>query len=83
MASFGMISCEGMYLVSEEQPRKCVRCGKPLPGTSKMTEEKVTPLEAQQNSWQGRAVAGADMVTVAMCLQCQIVRSEDRKRPVG
>ena len=61
------------------EERKCVRCGKPLPGMSKMTEEKVPLLEAQKNGWAGRAVAGADLLTVAMCLQCQIVRSEDRK----
>ena len=65
-----------------EQQRTCVICGKPLPGMSKMTEEKVTPLEAQRNGWVGRPVAGADLVTVAMCLQCQILRAEDRKRPV-
>jgi hypothetical protein len=58
--------------------RVCVRCGKPLPVMSKMTEEKVAAAEAQQQGWQGRA-AGADGVTVAMCLQCQIVRGEERK----
>ena len=57
----------------------CVRCGKPLPGMSKMTEEKVTAEEAAKFGWKGRPVAGADMVTVTMCLQCQIVRAEDRK----
>ena len=62
--------------MSEQQ--MCVRCGKPLPGSSKMTEEKVALAEAQERGWAGRA-AGADAVTVAMCLQCQIMRSEDRK----
>jgi hypothetical protein len=42
-----------------------------------MTEEKVTALEAEKNGWQGPP--GADLVTVAMCLQCQISRAEDRK----
>ena len=43
-----------------------------------MTEEKVPMAEAQKNGWAGRA-AGADEMTVAMCLQCQISRGEDRK----
>ncbi len=60
------------------EQRVCVRCGKPLPGMSKMTEEKVPMAEAQKNGWAGRA-AGADEMTVAMCLQCQISRGEDRK----
>jgi hypothetical protein len=58
--------------------RTCVRCGKPLPGMSKMTEEKVALAEAQEHDWQGRAAA-PDYITVTMCLQCQIVRAEDRK----
>ena len=65
--------------------RLCVSCGKPLPGMSKMTEEKVQLAEAQKHGWAGRA-AGADALTVAMCLQCQISRGEDRKmegRPGG
>ena len=61
------------------EERKCVRCGQPLPGMSKMTEEKVTAAEAAQRGWAGRPAAGADMVTVAMCLNCQIARAEDRK----
>jgi ribosomal protein L34E len=61
------------------EERKCVRCGKALPGMSKMAEEKVTPLEAQKNGWAGRPAAGTDLLTVAMCLQCQIIRAEDRK----
>jgi hypothetical protein len=58
--------------------RTCVRCGKGLPGMSKMTEEKVPVAEATEHSWTGRA-AGAEHLTVAMCLQCQIDRSEERK----
>jgi len=58
--------------------RKCVRCGKPLPGSSKMTEEEVAASEARENGWIGSA-AGADSLTVAMCLQCQIARAEQRK----
>jgi len=65
-----------------EDERKCVRCGEPLPGMSKMTEEKVTAAEVEEFGWQGRPAVGEGMVTVAMCLQCQIVRSEDRKRPI-
>jgi hypothetical protein len=67
-----------MCLISVEQ-RVCVRCGKLLPGSSKMTEEKVTAAEAQEHAWAGRA-AGEDAVMVEMCLQCQIVRAEERKR---
>ncbi len=43
-----------------------------------MTEEKVPLAEAKEYGWEGR-LAGADALTVAMCLQCQIVRSEQRK----
>jgi hypothetical protein len=43
-----------------------------------MTEEKVALAEAQEHDWQGRAAA-PDYITVTMCLQCQIVRAEDRK----
>jgi hypothetical protein len=46
---------------------------------SKMTEEKITAAEAEGFGWKGKPAAGADMVTVTMCLQCQIVRAEDRK----
>jgi NMD protein affecting ribosome stability and mRNA decay len=60
------------------EQRMCVRCGKPLPGSSKMTENKVTLAEAQEHAWAGRA-AGPEAVTVTMCLQCQIVRAEQRK----
>lgn len=59
--------------------RTCVRCGQLLPGMSKMTEEKVPATEAAQHGWAGRPSAGADMLTVAMCLNCQIIRAEDRK----
>ena len=63
------------------EQRVCVRCGQSLPGMSKMTEEKVTTPEAEKFGWIGR-VTGPEEVTVAMCLQCQIARSEDRKRPL-
>jgi hypothetical protein len=63
---------------SAGEQRKCVRCGKPLPGSSKMTEEKLTAAEARENGWMGR-VAGHHALTVAMCLQCQITRAEQRK----
>jgi len=63
---------------SAAEQRLCVRCGKPLPGSSKMTEEKVALAEARKYGWLGRA-AGAEGLTVAMCLQCQIVRAEQRK----
>ena len=61
-----------------EGARTCVRCGKPLPASSKMTEENVVAREAQEQGWAGRP-AGPGAVTVAMCLQCQITRAEDRK----
>jgi hypothetical protein len=48
---------------------------------SKMTEEKVPAPETEKFGWAGR-VTGPEEMTVAMCLQCQIVRSEDRKRPL-
>ncbi len=62
------------------EQRVCVRCGKGLPSMSKMTEEKVPAPETEKFGWAGR-VTGPEEMTVAMCLQCQIVRSEDRKRP--
>ncbi len=39
------------------EERKCVRCGKALPGMSKMAEEKVTPLGGAEE-WLGRAGGG-------------------------
>jgi hypothetical protein len=63
---------------SPEEQRKCVRCGKPLPASSKMTEEEVAVSEARGNGWTGRG-CGADSLTVAMCLACQIARAQERK----
>jgi len=58
--------------------RTCVRCGKGLPGMSKMTEEKLTAEEAAKNGWLGRLGVDGSII-VAMCLQCQIERAEDRR----
>ena len=66
-----------MLLAGEQ--RSCVCCGKALPWASVMTQQSVSKAEAQQRAWPGREKPDGT-VTINMCLQCQIQRSERRKR---
>ncbi len=67
-----------MVLIAGEQ-RSCVCCGKSLPWASVTTQPSVSKAEAQQFNWPGREKPDGT-VTINMCLQCQIQRSERRKR---
>lgn len=57
----------------------CVQCGQPLPPMSKLTEQQLPQAEAAERNWDGRQNPDGS-VTVRMCLQCQIERSEALKR---
>jgi hypothetical protein len=59
--------------------RSCVCCEKPLPWASKTTRRVVTEAEANDNQWPvQRHLDGT--LSVDMCLQCQIARSDQQKR---
>jgi hypothetical protein len=67
-----------MVLHAGEQ-RACVCCGKALPWASVTTQPSIPKMEAQQHGWTGREQPDGT-VTINMCLQCQIHRSERKKR---
>lgn len=56
----------------------CVGCGQRLSATSKLTKLSISAQEAMERGWEG---AGNEdgTVTVHMCLQCQITRSNRAK----
>ena len=57
----------------------CVQCHQPLPGMSKLNKQAVPEEEAAARGWIGTRNSDGT-VTVSMCLQCQIERSERSKR---
>jgi hypothetical protein len=69
---------EGMTPGSEQ--RACVNCGKLLPSASKMTRSAVSSVEATSKQWAGDK-NNDGTISVDMCLQCQIARSDSQNRP--
>ena len=57
----------------------CVGCDQPLPSMSKLNKQAVPEKGAAAKGWTGSR-NGDGTVTVSMCLQCQIERSERSKR---
>ncbi len=57
----------------------CVHCQQLLPGMSKLTKQAIPEQEAAEKQWEGTP-NGDGTVTVPMCLQCQINRSERGKK---
>jgi hypothetical protein len=67
-------------ITSSNKQRSCVRCGQALPSMSKLTQQRVANDEADTFHWAGERNSDST-VTVDMCLQCQITRSERAKHP--
>jgi hypothetical protein len=59
------------------ESQRCVRCYQPLSPNSKLALASVPQEEAVQNDWSGQKNPDGT-VTVGMCLQCQIDRSQNR-----
>ena len=59
------------------ESQRCAVCHQPLPPNSKLTLASVSREEAEQNGWTGHENP-VGTVTVNMCLQCQIDRSNSR-----
>jgi hypothetical protein len=59
------------------ESQSCAVCHQPLPRNSKLTLASVSREEAEQNGWTGHENPDGT-VTVNMCLQCQIDRSNSR-----
>ena len=65
-------------ITSSNKQRSCVRCGQSLPSMSKLTQQRVANNEADELHWTGERNPDST-VTVDMCLQCQITRSQKAK----
>jgi hypothetical protein len=65
-------------LMALYEQRACVNCQQPLPPRSKLTLATVPRDESERNGWTGQQNSEGTM-TVDMCLQCQIDRSNRRK----
>ncbi len=59
--------------------QSCVICHQPLARTSKLTLVTVSRDEAKQKGWVGRENPDGTL-TVHICLQCQIQRSDSRRQ---
>ncbi|MFL6446606.1 MAG: hypothetical protein ACJ746_02815 [Bryobacteraceae bacterium] len=54
---------------------RCVQCGQPIPGTSKLADVVLPESEAKERQWSGKP-NGDGTVTVKLCIQCQINQAE-------
>ncbi|MFZ0591430.1 MAG: hypothetical protein WAM39_13185 [Bryobacteraceae bacterium] len=56
----------------------CVGCGQRLSAGSKLTRQNVSAQEAKEHGWEGTSNEDGT-ITVHMCMQCQITRSNRAK----
>jgi len=58
---------------------QCVQCEQPIPPMSKLADYALPEGEARERNWSGELNPDGT-VTVRMCIQCQIQRTEAAKQ---